>query len=119
MILLVEDDVTVRELVNRLLAQHGYAVLMASGGVEALSLAQQYSGEVRLLLTDVVMPGLSGAALAEQLAEIQPTLKVLFMSGYTNDAILHHGVLEPGISFLQKPFGPADLLRKVRTVLDS
>jgi two-component system cell cycle sensor histidine kinase/response regulator CckA len=94
-------------------------VLAASGGAEALYLARQYSGEVRLLLTDVVMPGLSGAALAEQLAEIQPALKVLFMSGYTNDAILHHGVLEPGISFLQKPFGPADLLRKVRTVLDS
>ena len=119
MVLLVEDDLTVRELVNRLLTQHGYIVLMASSGAEALYLAQQHSGEIRLLLTDVVMPGLSGAALAEQLTEIQPALKVLFMSGYTNDAILHHGVLEPGISFLQKPFGPADLLRKVRAVLDN
>jgi two-component system cell cycle sensor histidine kinase/response regulator CckA len=119
MVLLVEDDLTVGELVHRLLTQHGYAVLMASSGAEALVLARQYGGEIQLLLTDVVMPGLSGAALAEQLAEIQPTLKVLFMSGYTNDAIVHHGVLEPGISFLQKPFGPADLLRKVRAVLDS
>jgi PAS domain S-box-containing protein len=119
MILVVEDDLTVRELVDRLLTQHGYVVLMASGGVEALYLARQHSGEIRLLLTDVVMPGLSGAALAEQLAETQPALKVLFMSGYTNDAIVHHGVLEPGISFLQKPFGPVDLLRKVRAVLDS
>jgi FixJ family two-component response regulator len=83
-----------------------------------LHLARQYGGEVRLLLTDVVMPGMSGRALAEQLVEAQPALKVLFMSGYTNDAILHHGVLEPGIAFLQKPFGPADLLRKVRAVLD-
>jgi PAS domain S-box-containing protein len=119
MVLLVEDDLTVRELVNRILAQHGYIVLVASSGAEALYLARQHGGEVRLLLTDVVMPGLSGATLAEQLAEIQPALKVMFMSGYTNDAILHHGVLEPSIAFLQKPFSPADLLLKVRTVLDS
>jgi PAS domain S-box-containing protein len=119
MVLLVEDDLTVRDLVNRLLTQHGYVVLMASSGVEALRLARRHSGEIRLLLTDVVMPGLSGSALAEQLTEIQPVMKVLYMSGYTNDAIVHHGVLEPGISFLQKPFGPADLLRKVRSVLDS
>ncbi len=118
-VLLVEDDLNVRDLVNRLLTQHGYVVLVAPTGAEALYLARQHGGEIRLLLTDVVMPGLSGAALAEQLAEIQPALKVLFMSGYTNDAILHHGVLEPGTSFLQKPFGPVDLLRKVRAVLDN
>ena len=119
MVLLVEDDVAVRDLVNRILTQHGYTVLVAPGGSEAMYLARQHRGEVRLLLTDVVMPGLSGSDLAGRLAEVQPALKVLYMSGYTNDTIIHHGVLEPGIAFLQKPFSPADLLRKVRSALDS
>ncbi len=72
-----------------------------------------------MLVTDVVMPGTSGKVLAEELTQARPDLKVLFMSGYTDEAIVHHGVLEPGVAFLQKPFSPTDLARKVRQVLDA
>jgi PAS domain S-box-containing protein len=118
-IFLVEDDASVRELAARVLRQQGYTVLEAANGAEALRLARERGEPVHLLLTDVVMPGLSGEALAEQLIQIRPGLKVLFMSGYTDDAISHRGVLEPGVSFLQKPFGPPALARKVRAVLDA
>jgi CheY-like chemotaxis protein len=117
--LLVEDEPAVRELAAHVLRQQGYTVLAAANGDEALRLVQEQAGaEIHLLLTDVIMPQLDGKALAERLNTIYPKLKVLFISGYTDDAIVHHGVLEPGIDFLQKPFSPSLLAHKVREVLD-
>jgi PAS domain S-box-containing protein len=118
-VLLVEDEPAVRELAARVLRGQGYTVLEAPNGAEALGLARQRQGAVHLLVTDVVMPGLSGKALVAKLSSICPGLKVLFMSGYTDDAIIHQGVLESGMAFLQKPFGPQALARKVRGVLDT
>jgi two-component system cell cycle sensor histidine kinase/response regulator CckA len=118
-ILLVEDDEGARELARRVLSSLGYTLLETRDGQEALRLAADYPGSIHLLLTDVVMPGMSGKALAEQLARSRPGLKTLFMSGYTDNAIAHHGVLDPGIAFLQKPFSPGELARQVRAVLDA
>jgi CheY-like chemotaxis protein len=118
-ILLVEDDEGARELARRVLRSLGYTSLEARDGQEALRLAADYPGTIHLLLTDVVLPGIGGRALAEQLARSYPGLKTLFMSGYTDNAIAHHGVLEPGIALLQKPFSPMELARKVREVLDA
>jgi two-component system cell cycle sensor histidine kinase/response regulator CckA len=117
-VLLVEDDEGARELARRVLGSLGYTLLEARNGQEALRLAADYRDSIHLLLTDVVLPGMSGKALAEQLARSRPGLKTLFMSGYTDNAIAHHGVLDPGVAFLQKPFGPRELARKVRAVLD-
>ncbi len=117
-ILLVEDDDEVRDLARQVLQGLGYTLLEAAGGQEALRLAAGHPGPIHLLLADVVMPGMSGMALAEQLVGSRPDLKVLFMSGYIDEAIAHHGVLEPGIPFIQKPFSPIALARKVREVLD-
>lgn len=118
-ILLVEDNPTVRELASLILNQQGYQLLEAANGREALALAQSYQGEIHLLLTDVIMPQLGGGKLADELTASRPRLKVLYMSGYTDDAIIRHGVLEPGVAFIQKPFSPAALAQKVRDVLDS
>ncbi len=118
-VLLVEDDEFVRNLSRRVLESRGYSLLEARNGVEALRLAAGYSGPLHLLLTDVVMPDMGGKALAERLVADHPRLKVIYMSGYTDNAIARHGVLEPGVPFLQKPFSPKDLARKVRAVLDS
>jgi PAS domain S-box-containing protein len=118
-ILLVEDEQMVRELVRRMLAAAGYTVLEASYGGEAIQICRQQTGRIDLLLTDVILPtGMSGHDLAEQLKTEYPPLKVLYMSGYADNAIVHHGVLDPDVAFLQKPFTPIDLLRKVRDVLD-
>jgi two-component system cell cycle sensor histidine kinase/response regulator CckA len=117
-ILLVEDDAAIRDLARRVLHMQGYTVLEARNGQEALQAAADFPAAVHLLLTDVVMPGESGASLAKQLALSRPGLKTLYMSGYTDNAIAHHGVLDPGIAFLQKPFSPMELARKVRAVLD-
>jgi DNA-binding response OmpR family regulator len=117
-ILLVEDEDEVRDLAQLVLLRQGYKVLEARNGEKAIRLAADHPGPIHLLLTDVVMPGLSGATVAERLAETYPDLRVLFMSGYTDDAIAHHGVLESGIAFLSKPFSSMDLARKVRAVLD-
>jgi response regulator RpfG family c-di-GMP phosphodiesterase len=118
-ILLVEDDPVVRELASRMLSQQGYHLLEASNGDEALRLAQkQPQQKIDLLVTDVVMPQMGGKALANQLKTIQPNFKVLFTSGYADNAIVHHGILEPEIDFLQKPFSLEMLIRKVRIVLD-
>jgi two-component system cell cycle sensor histidine kinase/response regulator CckA len=87
--------------------------------VEALQVSQDHSGVIHLLLTDVIMPGMSGRQLADRLVADRPGLKVLFMSGYTDNAIVHHGVLDPGTAFVQKPFTPDSLSRKVREVLDA
>jgi CheY-like chemotaxis protein len=117
-ILLVEDDEDVRELAHRVLETHGYTVIEAQDGPEALQVAASYSGPIHLLLTDVVMPGLSGKQLASQLTLTRTGLSVVFMSGYTEEAIAHNGVLVPGTELLEKPFRPSALVRKVREVLD-
>ncbi|MEW5959878.1 MAG: ATP-binding protein, partial [Chloroflexota bacterium] len=119
MVLLVEDEEAVRTLARQVLELSGYTVLEARHGGEALLLCAQQPGPIHLLLTDVVMPGgLNGRELAERLKSLYPKLKVLYMSGYTDDAMVHHGVLEQGIHFLQKPFTPGALAQKVRAVLD-
>jgi two-component system cell cycle sensor histidine kinase/response regulator CckA len=118
-ILLVEDEAPVRDLAVRLLNQQGYTVWEAANGKEALRIVHEHAGEkIHLLLTDVVMPQVGGKVLAERLKISMPDLKVLFTSGYTDEAIVHHGVLAAGINFLQKPFSLAILTQKVREVLD-
>jgi signal transduction histidine kinase/ActR/RegA family two-component response regulator len=117
-ILLVEDESIVRELVARVLRTHGYAVIEAADGEEALAIAQAEPA-IHLLLTDVVMPGISGRELAERLAASRPELRILYMSGYTDEAIVHHGVREGEAEFIAKPFTPDALARKVRGVLDA
>ena len=116
-VLLVEDDEMVRALTRRMLETRGYTVLLASHGEEALQLLERQPGRIDLLMTDVVMPGMSGRDLADRVAESRPDIKVLYLSGYTDEAIVRHGVLEPGIAFLQKPFTADVLARKVREVL--
>jgi len=116
-ILVVEDDAVVRQLTYRILQKVGYKVLEAQHGSEALKICQEHEGQIRLVLTDLVMPEMSGVALAEALRKLNPEIKVLYTSGYADDAIVRHGHLDPGMPFIQKPFGPHDLLRKVREVL--
>jgi len=116
-ILLVEDEDDVRQLLREVLDSFGYTVLEARNGLEALALADEHPG-LDLLLTDVVMPLMSGRDLANRLVQRRGELKILYMSGYTDDTIIQHGVLEPGTAFLQKPFSPSILARKVREVLD-
>jgi PAS domain S-box-containing protein len=118
-ILLVEDENVVRHLATRILRGAGYTVLTASHGVEALQLLERHDGPVDLLLTDVVLPGMSGRDLATRVAEVRPESKVLYTSGYTDDAILRHGVLDNATHFVGKPYSRAELTRKVREVLDS
>ncbi len=117
-VLIAEDDRAVREVVAETLAQRGYAVLRASDSQMALELARSAAGGVDLLLTDIVMPGMTGRELAQALAVEHPGLRVLYMSGYTDDAVVRHGVLEEGVPFLQKPFTTDALALKVREVLD-
>jgi len=118
-VLLVEDEATVRALAVRVLREQGYTTLEAADGAEALRLSQEYAGPIDLLLTDVVMPRMGGKLLAEHLAASRSGMKVLFTSGYTDNAIVHHGRLDSGVTLLQKPFSPTALLRKVREVLDT
>ena len=118
-VLLVEDEAIVREVARMILDGAGYAVLVAGSGEEALVAAGRHTGRIHLLLTDVVMPGISGRQLADRLAATRPDTRVLFMSGYTEDAIVRHGVISESIAFIQKPFPPAVLLRRVREVLDA
>ena len=116
-ILLVEDEEAVRELARDILEANGYAVLEARHGDEALAICERHSEPIHLMLTDVVMPGMNGRELAERLARLRPETKVLYMSGYTDNAIVLHGVLNGRAVFLQKPFSPDALARKVREVL--
>jgi signal transduction histidine kinase/CheY-like chemotaxis protein len=118
-VLLVEDEEVVREMATEILRDSGYHVLEAKHGHEAMILGRQHSGVIHLMLTDVVMPQMSGRELAEQLTPLRHDMKVLYMSGYTDDAIVHHGVLEEGTAFIGKPFTPSALTRKVREILDA
>jgi PAS domain S-box-containing protein len=117
-ILVVEDEEALRKVVLRTLDGAGYKVLCAADGDEALLKSARHAGDIRLLLTDVVMPRMSGSVLAERLSKARPSLKVLYMSGYSDEAIVQHGVIQAGAHFLGKPFTAADLARKVRDVLD-
>ena len=117
-ILLAEDDALVRDLVRTVLRNEGYTILEAAHGHAALVLAQQYPGSIDLLLTDVVMPQMSGRELAEQLSQVRQQIKVLYMSGYTDDAVVRHGLLMSRVDLLSKPFSPLKLAAKVREVLD-
>ncbi|MGA7906552.1 MAG: ATP-binding protein, partial [Candidatus Sulfotelmatobacter sp.] len=116
-ILLVEDEEALRKLARTCLESRGYKVLEAAEAATATELALQHAGKIHLLLTDVVMPGASGRELATRLVELQPTLKVLYMSGYTGDLVAQHGVLDPGTLLVEKPFTLESLLTKVRQAL--
>ena len=116
-ILLVEDEPMVRNIARETLELYGYTVMEASDGSEALTLNGPYGEKIDLLLTDVVMPGMGGRELAERLGKSRPETAVLYMSGYTDDAIVNHGVLDAGTHFLEKPFAPEALARKVYEVL--
>ncbi|HNS99080.1 MAG TPA: response regulator [Polyangiaceae bacterium] len=118
-ILLVEDEQVVRQATEGMLEQLGYHVIVAQDGPHALQASEQYQGIIHLLMTDVIMPGMNGKELAELLLQARPNLRVLFTSGYTDDVIVHHGVLDNGVSFISKPFDSAELAGRVRKALES
>jgi PAS domain S-box-containing protein len=118
-ILVVEDEEVVRKVAREILEGAGYDVLVADKSEEAIRLCIEHPQEIHLLLSDVVMPGASGREVADRLVSLRPEMKVLFMSGYTDEAIVHHGVLDPGVKFIQKPFSLAALCKRVREVLDA
>lgn len=118
-ILVVEDEPSVLEVATEVLRQHGYTVLSAASPGDALRIAQEYHDPIHLLITDVVMPVMSGRELADYILRLHPQIRVLYVSGYTENTIVHQGILEEGIHFLPKPYTPAQLLRKVREVLES
>ncbi len=117
-VLLVEDEPSVRAAVVRMLATRGYLVLVAPDADEALRVARAHSGPLHLLLTDLVLPTMTGRELGEILSRERSELRVVYMSGYTDDAIVRHGMLDAGVAFLQKPFSSRALLRKLRDALD-
>jgi len=119
MVLLVEDDGPVRTLTREALARRGYQVVEARDGEMALSWAASHPGPICLLLTDVVLPDMSGPQLADRLQQARPDLKVLYMSGYAEEAVITHGGLERGVVYLRKPFTPQTLERMVREIVDS
>ena len=118
-IVLVEDEPMVCALVSEVLRKNGYQVLEFANGREALAHLQHHEGRIHALVTDVVMPGMSGIDLARQLAQGRPDMRILYLSGYTDDLVERQGALRPGRGFLQKPFTPDTLLRKVRELLDA
>jgi hypothetical protein len=118
-VLVVEDEADVRALEREVLATHGYHVLVAGDALEALAVEENHAGPIAVLVTDVVMPGRSGRELAQDFARRRPNTRVLYVSGYANDAFAGHGPLEPGTWFLQKPFSPETLARRVREILDA
>jgi CheY-like chemotaxis protein len=118
-LLLAEDDDAIRNLVRIALESCGYTVLVAADGEDALKVSSAYKSPVDLLVTDVVMPRMSGRELVERLSKTRPAIRVLYVSGYTDDAIVRHGVVAEGVAFLNKPFTPTTLARKVREVLDA
>jgi CheY-like chemotaxis protein len=118
-VLLVEDAPVIRRLAREIISRAGYMVMEAGDADEALSVVATHVGPLDILVTDLIMPGPSGIELAEQLKWIREDVRVLFMSGYTDNAIVRNGLLEEGAAFLQKPFTPEGLLRKMRQVLDA
>jgi PAS domain S-box-containing protein len=118
-VLAVEDDDSIRKLAVEILEKYGYTVLSASDGVDAERVSEAHEEEISLLLTDVVMPRMGGVELYKQLRRQRPDIKVLYVSGYTDNAIVHHGVLNAGVAFLQKPYAPISLARKVKEVLEA
>jgi len=118
-ILLAEDEEAVRKIASRILKKNGYTVIEAGNGGEALLACERHDGPIHLLLTDVIMPQMSGKALAERLKKIRPEIKAVYMSGYTNNAIAHQGVLDEGVNFVQKPFAEIDLLKMIRKALST
>lgn len=116
-ILLVEDEYAVRALCSRVLQTAGYRVLEAADGVQAVELARSHAGPIDLVVTDVVMPGISGREAADAITAMRPAARVLYMSGYTDDDMLRHGVLRGLVAYLPKPFTPDVLLTRVREVL--
>ena len=118
-ILLVEDEPAIRDMTKKMLERQSYLVLAANTPGEALQCAQEHAGEIHLLMTDVVMPEMNGRDLAKNLLKLYPQLKCLFMSGYPANVIAQHGVLDPGVHFIQKPFLQRDLLTQIRDALDS
>jgi two-component system cell cycle sensor histidine kinase/response regulator CckA len=118
-VLVVEDQLEVRTLIEDALRRRGFTVLQAASGEEALAIAHAHYGPIHLVLTDVVLPGAGGRTVARDVVRIRPDVRVVYMSGYTDDAIVHHGVLEPGLAFIQKPFSGDAIARTVRAVLDA
>ena len=118
-VLVVEDEESVRALACRILRERGYVVIEAADGIEALRLAENHAGQLHLILTDIVMPGMSGKNLVSNLETARPGIKSLYMSGYTEGTIVHQGVLDSNVAFIQKPFTSKDLVRKVREVINS
>jgi CheY-like chemotaxis protein len=118
-VLLVEDEASLREILCETLQANGYSVLVARDGIEALQIAQAHRGTIQIMVTDVIMPGMTGPKIVDLLAPTWPGMKVLFVSGYSDESVTRHGLVGPGRAFLSKPFGPEVLLRKVRELLDA
>jgi DNA-binding response OmpR family regulator len=118
-VLLIEDEEPLRAVVANTLRSYGYTVLDAEEGNAAIELALRFAAPIDLLLTDVILPGMSGRGVADRLQISRPSLQVIYMSGYSDDFIAHHGIIEPGTILLEKPFPIASLLRKVRETLDA
>jgi DNA-binding NtrC family response regulator len=118
-VLLVEDEPALRDLIKIALSGHGFTVLDVGNPVDAITLCKKHTAPMHLLLTDVIMPGMDGPTLAKQVRNERPDIKVLYMSGYATNFLMHDGEVDPGINFLEKPFHPRALLHKVREVLDS
>jgi DNA-binding NtrC family response regulator len=116
-ILLAEDDAGIRKMIQMFLAPMGYTVLLARNGKEAIRISNAYKENIDILLTDVIMPNVNGQELYNELKQSRPGMEVIFMSGYTDDVIAHHGVLEPGVNFIQKPITLSRLAHKLREVL--
>ena len=117
-LVVAEDDVGVRELVSNILEKHGYSVITADTNEKLIEVLNDHDGVIHMLLTDVIMPDMNGKELFERLKPIYPEMKVIYMSGYTGDIIAHHGILDDGVYFIQKPFTMSMLTDKIRDVLD-